>query len=141
MNVAQAVVGCLEKLGVRRAYGLIGTSILDLVDATKDSKIRYVSTRHEQVAVSMADAEGRLTGNPGVAYIHGGAGFLNALVGIGNAYKDSSPLLMITGAVKRRLSGLDSWLEVPQLDVVKPIVKTALRIDRPAQVAKVIGQS
>jgi acetolactate synthase-1/2/3 large subunit len=48
---------------------------------------------------------------------------------------------MITGAVKRRLSGLDSWLEVPQLDIVKPIVKTALRIDRPTQAAKVIGQS
>jgi len=141
MNVAQAVVECLEKLGVRRAYGLIGTSILDLVDATKDTKIRYISTRHEQVAVSMADAEGRLTGNPGIAYIHGGPGFLNSLISVANAYKDSSPLLMIAGAVKRRLSGLDSWLEVPQLDMVKPIVKAALRIDRPAQVGKVIGEA
>jgi acetolactate synthase-1/2/3 large subunit len=141
MNVAQAIVGCLEKLGVKRAYGLIGTSILDLVDATKDTKVRYISTRHEQVAVSMADAEGRLTGNPGVAYIHGGPGFLNSLIGVANAYKDSSPMLMITGAVKRRLSGLDSWLEVPQLEMVKPIMKSALRIDSPGQVGKVIGQS
>ena len=141
MNVGQAVVGCLEEFGVRRAYGLIGTSILDLVDATKDTKIRYISTRHEQVAVSMADAESRLTGHIGVAFIHGGPGFLNALIGVANAYKDSSPLLMITGGVKRRLSGLDSWLEVPQLDIIKPIVKTALRIDRPADAAKVISQA
>ncbi len=141
MNVAHAVVESLEKLRVRRAYGLIGTSILDLVDATKDTKIRYISTRHEQVAVSMADAEGRLTGNPGVAYIHGGPGFLNSLISVANAYKDSSPLFMIAGAVKRRLSGLDSWLEVPQLDMIKPIVKTALRIDRPTQVGRVIGQA
>jgi acetolactate synthase-1/2/3 large subunit len=141
MNVGQAVVECLEKHGVRRAYGLIGTSILDLVDATKDSKIRYISTRHEQVAVSMADAEGRLTGDPGIAYIHGGPGFLNSLISVADAYKDSSPLIMIAGAVKRRLSGLDSWLEVPQLDMIKPIVKTALRIDRPVQVGKVIGEA
>ena len=141
MNVAHAVVERLEELGVRRAYGLIGTSILDLVDATKDTRIRYISTRHEQVAVSMADAEGRLTGNPGIAYIHGGPGFLNSLISVANAYKDSSPLLMIAGAVKRRLSGLDSWLEVPQLEIIKPIVKTALRIDRPAEVGKVIGQA
>ncbi|HXX72172.1 MAG TPA: thiamine pyrophosphate-binding protein [Candidatus Acidoferrales bacterium] len=141
MKVAHAVVECLEKLGVKRAYGLIGTSILDLVDATKDSKIRYISTRHEQVAVSMADAEGRLTGNAGVAYIHGGPGFLNSLISIANAYKDSSPLFMISGAVKRRLAGLDSWLEVPQIDIIKPIVKTALRLDRPSQVGKLIGQA
>jgi acetolactate synthase-1/2/3 large subunit len=141
MNVAHAVVGCLEKFGVRRAYGLIGTSILDLVDATKDTGIRYISTRHEQVAVSMADAEGRLTGSPGIAYIHGGPGFLNSLISVANAYKDSSPLFMIAGAVKRRLSGLDSWLEVPQLDMIKPIVKTALRIDSPGQVGKVMGEA
>jgi acetolactate synthase-1/2/3 large subunit len=141
MNVANAVVVCLEKLGVKRAYGLIGTSILDLIDATKDSKIRYISTRHEQVAVSMADAEGRLTGQPGVAFIHGGPGFLNSLIGVANAYKDSSPLFMIAGAVKRRLAGLDSWLEVPQIDMIKPIVKAALRIDGPAQVGRVISQA
>ena len=64
MNVAQATVASLEQLGVSRAYGLIGTSILDLVDATKDSKIRYISTRHEQVAVSMADGRADLLGTP-----------------------------------------------------------------------------
>ena len=141
MNVAQGIVGCLEQFGVNRAYGLIGTSILDLVDATKDSRIRYISTRHEQVAVSMADAEGRLTGNPVVCFIHGGPGFLNSLIGVANAYKDSSPLLMIAGAVKRRLSGLDSWLEVPQLDMIRPIVKTAFRIDRPSEVSKVMSEA
>ncbi len=141
MNVAQATVACLEQLGVSRAYGLIGTSILDLVDATKESKIRYISTRHEQVAVSMADAEGRLTGNPGVAFIHGGPGFLNSLISVANTYKDSSPLFMIAGAVKRRLSGMNSLLEVPQLDIIKPLVKTALRIDKASETDKLIGQA
>jgi acetolactate synthase-1/2/3 large subunit len=141
MNTAQAIIKSLQQFGVKRVYGLIGTSILDLVDATMDSGIRYISTRHEQVAVSMADAQGRLTGNLGVCFIHGGPGFLNALIGVANAYKDSSPLLMIAGAVKRRLSGLDSWLEVPQLKMIEPIVKKAFRVDRSSDASQVMAEA
>jgi len=141
MNVAEVAVTCLKQLGVKRVYGLIGTTILDFVDALKDSGIRYVSTRHEQVAVSMADAEGRLTGAPGVAAVHGGPGFLNSLISVANAYKDSSPLLLISGAVKRRLAGLDSWLEVPQRDIIRPIVKAVYRIDKPLEAARVVAEA
>jgi acetolactate synthase-1/2/3 large subunit len=141
MNVAQAVVNCLEQLGVKRIYGLIGTSILDFIDALRDSRIRYVSTRHEQVAASMADAEGRLTGKPGVAVVHAGPGFLNALISVAMAYKDSSPMLLIAGAVKRRLAGLDSWLEVPQREIIKPMVKAAFRIDKPSQVTDAVAEA
>jgi acetolactate synthase-1/2/3 large subunit len=141
MNVAEVVVTCLKQLGVKRVYGLIGTSILDFVDALKDSGIRYVSTRHEQVAVSMADAEGRMTGAPGVAAVHAGPGFLNSLISVANAYKDTSPLLLISGAVKRRLAGLDSWLEVPQRDIIRPIVKAVYRIDKPLEAARVIAEA
>ena len=141
MNVAEVVVTCLKQLGVKRVYGLIGTSILDFVDALKDSGIRYVSTRHEQVAVSMADAEGRMTGVPGVAAVHGGPGFLNSLISVANAYKDASPLLLISGAVKRRLAGLDSWLEVPQRDIIRPIVKAVYRIDKPLEAARIVAEA
>ena len=61
MKVSELLVASLEGYGVRRAYGLVGASVLDLMDALSGSGIRYVSTRHEQVAVSMADAEGRVT--------------------------------------------------------------------------------
>ena len=86
MKVSELLVSSMENYGVRRAYGLIGTSVLDLVDALSRSRIRYLSTRHEQVAVSMADAEGRVTGRPGVALVHGGPGFLNSLVSLTNAW-------------------------------------------------------
>jgi len=141
MNVAEVIVVCLRQLGVKRIYGLIGTSILDFIDALKDSGIRYVSTRHEQVAVSMADAEGRMTRTPGVAAVHAGPGFLNSLISVANAYKDTSPLLLISGAVKRRLAGLDSWLEVPQREIIRPIVKATYRIDKPLEAAKIIAEA
>ncbi|MEM4690669.1 MAG: thiamine pyrophosphate-binding protein, partial [Archaeoglobaceae archaeon] len=68
MDVAKAIANALCDLGVRRVYGIIGTSLIDFIDALYDFKqIRYISCRHEQVSASMADAEGRLTGFPGVA--------------------------------------------------------------------------
>lgn len=141
MKVSELVVRSLEEYGVGRVYGLIGTSILDLVDAAKSSRLRYVSTRHEQVAVSMADAEGRIAGRPGVAFVHGGPGFLNSLVSLSNAYKDSSPLLLVAGAVKRRMVGLDSWLEVPQSEMAKSIVKAAFRIERGSDASRMMADA
>jgi len=141
MKVSELLVRSLESFGVKRAYGLVGTSILDLMDAMHGGKIRYVSTRHEQVAVSMADAEGRLTGRPGVAFVHGGPGFLNSLVSVTNAWKDGSPLLLIAGAVKRRMVGMDSWLEVPQGAMVKSVVKGTWRVERGSEAAKAFSEA
>jgi acetolactate synthase-1/2/3 large subunit len=141
MNVAQLTVEKMKHFGVARIYGLIGTSILDLVDAIADSGIRYVSTRHDQAAVSMACAEGKVTGKPGVAIIHGGPGFLNSLTAVAVAYKDSIPSVVISGAVKRRLKGLDSWLEVNQIEMVKNIAKGSFSIQRPNDTERIISDA
>jgi len=143
MSVAHAVAEALKRLGVERVYGLIGTSILDFIDALYDYRdsIRFVTTRHEQVAVSMADAEGRLTGKPGVAVVHVGGGFLNSLVAVGIAYKDSSPLILLSGVVRSRVAGLDSMYEVDQMSMVKPITKAQFRIDQAGGVDEVLSEA
>lgn len=141
MKVSELLVRSLESYGVKRAYGLVGTSVLELMDALYGGKIRYVSTRHEQVAVSMADAEGRVTGNPGVAFVHGGPGFLNSLVSVTNAWKDGSPMLLVAGAVKRRMVGMDSWLEVPQSSMVSSVVKKAWRVERGSDAGKAFAEA
>jgi len=113
MNGGQALVRALLRMGASRVYGIVGTSNIAFVDALYEvrDQIRYISCRHEQVAASMADTEGRLTGKPGVALVHSGPGALNAMISAGNAYKDCSPLMIITGAVKRRLTKSDGMLE------------------------------
>ncbi|HUI86728.1 MAG TPA: thiamine pyrophosphate-binding protein [Nitrososphaerales archaeon] len=141
MNVAQLLVQRLEQFGVRRTYGLIGTSILDLVDVVGGSGLRYLSTRFDQSAASMAVAEGKITGRPGVALLHGGPGCLNAVTAVAVAYKDSVPMMLVAGAVKRRLGGLDSWLEVPQLRLFSEITKGAYRIDRPAEADRIVSEA
>ncbi len=141
MNVAGQIVADLEKHGVSRVYGLIGTSILDFVDALNDSKIHYISTRQDQSAVSMAVGEGKVSNRPGVAAVHGGPGFLNSLTAIAVASKDCVPLIVITGAVKRRMRGLDAWLEVDQKQTAQPLVKSYLRIEKAADANHVIERA
>ena len=141
MKVSELLVRSLESYGVKRAYGLVGTSVLELMDALSSGKVRYVSTRHEQVAVSMADAEGRVTGLPGVALVHGGPGFLNSIVSVANAWKDGSPLLLVAGAVKRRMVGMDSWLEVPQSAMVSSVVKKAWRLERGQDASRAFSEA
>ncbi len=136
LSVGEAAVKCLRDFNVKRIYGLIGTSILDFIDVLYDYKndIRFITTRHEQVAVNMADAEGRLTNKPGVAIVHVGGGFLNSLVSVAMAYKDSSPMILISGAVRNRVAGLNSMYEVDQINIIKPITKAQFRVSQPEDI-------
>ncbi len=138
---AQALAQALLKMGTTRLYGIIGTSNVAFVDALYEvrDRLRYVSCRHEQVAASMADAEGRLTGRPGVVLVHSGPGALNALISAGNAYKDSSPMMIITGAVKRRLVKCDGMLEVDHRRLFAPLCKGTFRVESAAEVPGVFS--
>ena len=138
---AQALARALLKMGTSRLYGIIGTSNVAFVDALYDvrDRLRYVSCRHEQVAASMADAEGRLTGRPGVVLVHSGPGALNSLISAGNAYKDSSPMMIITGAVKRRLVKCDGMLEVDHRRLFAPLCKGTFRVEATAEVPGVFS--
>jgi len=143
MDAAHAVADCLEKFGVKRVYGIIGTSVVDFVDALYDfrEEIRYVSCRHEQVAASMADAEGRLTGFPGVSIVHAAPGTLNAAISVANAYKDGSPMVLISGGAKRKLYGKNTMLEVDQQSVMRPITMATYRVEDAKKVRSVIAEA
>jgi acetolactate synthase-1/2/3 large subunit len=138
---AQALAKALLKMGATRIYGIIGTSNVAFVDALYDvrDQLRYVSCRHEQVAASMADAEGRLTGRPGLVLVHSGPGALNAMISAGNAYKDSSPMMIIAGAVKRRLVKCDGMLEVDHRRLFAPLCKGTFRVESAAEVPGVFA--
>ncbi len=143
MNCAQILIEGIKAMGATRIYGVIGTSNLSFIDALYDhqEEIHYVSCRHEQVAASMADAEGRLTGVPGVALTHSGPGTLNALISMGNAYKDCSPVILLSGAVKRRLKGSDGMLEADHVGIFAPLCKGAFRIGDAGQASAVLSKA
>jgi acetolactate synthase-1/2/3 large subunit len=138
---AQALAAALLKMGATKLYGIIGTSNVAFVDALYDvrDRLRYVSCRHEQVAASMADAEGRLTGRPGVVLVHSGPGALNTMISAGNARKDCSPMMIITGAVKRRLVKSDGMLELDHRRLFAPLCKGTFRVESAAEMPGVFS--
>lgn len=143
MKGSQILAKCLIEMGCKNVYGIIGTSVMGFVDALYSvrDKIRYISCRHEQVAASMADAEGRLTQKPGVVLTHSGPGTLNTLISLANSYKDSSPLILITGAVKRRLKGKDGMLEIDHLKIFSSICKGVYRVDETAKIPEIFSSA
>lgn len=140
---ADALTACLERLGVRRVYGVIGTSIVGFLDGLYEARerIRYVSCRHEQVAGSMADAEGRLTRRPGVVALHSGPGALNAMISLANAAKDCSPMVAIAGSIKRKLAGCDGMLELDHLRVFRPLCRATFRMESVRDVPSIVSQA
>lgn len=89
----------------------------------KKKTINLIDTRHEQAAVFMAEAYGKLTRKPGVAMVTAGPGFTNALTGIASASISNTPLVLISGAV-----GLDNkekldLQDMPQAPIIAPMVK------------------
>lgn len=91
------VVKMLESLGVTHVFGVVGGQTLAITDAIIDTdSIEFVHTRHENAAAVMADAYGRLTGRPAVAISTTGPGATNLLTGVGGAFRDSSPAIILT---------------------------------------------
>lgn len=140
---AQTLAACLEAAQIKRIYGIVGTSNIAFVNALYDKRdtIRYISTRHEQVAASMADTEGRLTGKPGVCLVHSGPGALNATISAANAYKDCSPLIIISGAVRPTLKGTNGLIETDHCRVFEPLCKRTFRVEDAADIPAVFSSA
>jgi 5-guanidino-2-oxopentanoate decarboxylase len=88
----------LAAYGVDTVFGMAGTMTLELYRGIARTGIRHVQCRNEQGASLMADGYARSTGKPGVCTIIGGPGVTNAATGIAQAYCDSQPMLVLSGA-------------------------------------------
>jgi acetolactate synthase I/II/III large subunit len=97
INAAELLVRCLENEGVEYVFGIPGEENIHIMDALAQSRIRFVTTRHEQGAAFMADVYGRLTGRAGVCLATLGPGATNLITGVADANMDRAPLVAIAG--------------------------------------------
>jgi len=95
VNVAQAVGASLVRLGVRTAFGVVGSGNFHVANALSAEGARFVAARHEGGAAVMADAYARVTGDLGVLCVHQGPGLTNAMTGITEAAKSHTPMLIL----------------------------------------------
>ena len=101
MNAAEAVGRTLASLGVRDAFGVLGSGNFVATQALHAAGAAFHHARHEGGAISMADGYARVSGRVGVCSVHQGPGFTNALTGLTEAAKSRTPLLVLAGEAPR----------------------------------------
>lgn len=124
------LVDQLKIQGCDRIFTVPGESFLAALDALHDTpEIETVICRQEGGVAYMADADGKMTGRPGVAFVTRGPGATNASAGVHVAYQDSTPMLLFIGDVARCDRDREGFQEVDFPAFFAPIAKWAARID------------
>ncbi len=137
----------LERLGVEVIFGLCGHTIIGFLDALEKSRIRYISTRHEQVAAHAADGYARASGKVGVLLTHLGPGLTNAATGVANAALDSIPMVVIAGDIPSYYYGRHPHQEVnlhqdaDQFQIFRPFCKRVYRVDNVADLPRIVERA
>jgi acetolactate synthase-1/2/3 large subunit len=134
----QLAAEALVQKEVDTIFTLSGGHITPIYQYLENTPITLFDTRHEQAAVFMAEAWGRMTRKPGVAMVTAGPGFTNALTGVANARFANTPLVLISGCV-----GIDcieklDLQDMRQRPVIEPMVKKALICHKPERIPEFI---
>ena len=144
---AYQIAEYLEEIGVEVIFGLCGHTVIAMLDAIGKSRIRFVTTRHEQAAAHAADGYARATGKPGVVLSHLGPGLTNAATGVANAALDSIPMVVIAGDVQSYFHGRHPHQEVnlhhdaSQLEIYRPFCKRVYRVDRVEDLPRILERA
>lgn len=140
-TTAELVVECLENEGVKYIFGIPGEENLALINALKESPIKFITTRHEQGAAFMADVYGRLTGRPGVCLSTLGPGATNLMTGVADANLDGAPLVAITGQVGTDRMHIESHQNLDLVAMFAPVTKWNKQIVRPDTAAEIVRKA
>lgn len=141
IKLSDYVFQFISELNVKHVFLLPGGGCMHLVDSLgKRSDLEYICCLHEQAAAIAAEAYGQYTNNIGVALVTTGPGSTNAITGVAGAWIDSTPVLVISGQVKR--SDMIGETDVRQMgnqeieivSIVKPITKYAVTILEPESI-------
>ena len=146
-QIANLLVKYLEARGVEYVFGLCGHTNIAVLAAIEKSKIRFVNTRHEQVAAHAADGYARAKNQTAVLLSHLGPGLTNAATGVANAALDSVPMVVIAGDIPSHYYGKHPHQEVnmhsdaAQYEIYRPFVKRAWRVDQPHLFPEIIEKA
>jgi acetolactate synthase-1/2/3 large subunit len=142
LSGGQLVVASLRAHGVRMAFSVAGESYLEVLDALYDApEIRLVTCRQEGGAAFMAEAYGKLTGEPGILLVTRGPGACNASIGVHTAFQDSTPMVVLVGQVARHQIDREAFQEVDFRKMYAPLAKWVTQIDMAERVPELMNQA
>ena len=137
------LVDSLSANQAKHIFIVPGESFLGALDAFLDRKdeIKIVNARHEAGASNMAEAYGKLTGEPGLAYVTRGPGACHASVGVHIAFQDSTPMVLIVGDVSKKFRDREAFQEVDFRSFFRPISKWVAEINDPDRVPEYVNRA
>src|SRR3954447_13614354 len=128
--------------GCDRIFTVPGESFLSVLDALHDTKeIDTIVCRQEGGVAYMADADGKMTGRPGVAFVTRGPGATNASGGVHVAFQDSAPMILFVGDVARGDRDREGFQEIDFPAFFGPIAKWAARIDDARRIPEYVARA
>jgi acetolactate synthase I/II/III large subunit len=136
------LVDQLRLQGCDRLFTVPGESFLAVLDALHDKpEIETVVCRQEGGVAYMAEADGKLTGRPGIAFVTRGPGATNASAGVHVAFQDSTPMILFVGDLDRRDKDREGFQEIDFPAFFGPISKWAARIDDPRRIPEYVSRA
>jgi acetolactate synthase-1/2/3 large subunit len=131
----------LQRQGVSHVFCIPGESYLAALDALHDSLIQVTICRQESGAAMMAEAQGKLTGRPGICFVTRGPRATNASTGVHIAHQDSTPMILFVGQVARGIRGREAFQELDCRAVFGSMTKWTTEIDIPERIPEIISRA
>ena len=136
------VAGLLAQ-GATLAFGVPGESYLSVLDAMYGvrDRFRFIVCRQEGGAAYMAEACGKMTGRPGLAFVTRGPGAANAAIGIHTAAQDSTPMIVFVGQVGGDMTDREAFQEIDYRRMYGSVAKWAAQVDRAERLPEYVAHA
>ncbi len=142
LNGGQLLVQELLTHGVNHVFCVPGESYLAVLDALHDTpQIAVTVCRQEGGSAMMAEAQGKLTGRPGICMVTRGPGATNASAGIHIAMQDSTPMILFVGQIERGMREREAFQEVDYRAVFGKLAKWVTEIDAVARIPELVSRA
>lgn len=139
---ADLLVTCLGAEGVTTVAGVPGTTVMEVLDSlSRQSRIRFITVRHEQVAGFIADGISRGGAAPGVALVSRGPGAANAAIAVQNAYDESVPMVLLVGQVPGSITDRRAFEEMDVVATFRPMSKWAIEVHDVARLPELVQRA
>ncbi|KDB68119.1 thiamine pyrophosphate-binding protein, partial [Bordetella bronchiseptica] len=135
------LVDQLAAHGVKHVFCVPGESYLAVLDGLHDASIEVTVCRQEGGAAMMADAHGKLTGEPGICMVTRGPGASNALAGVHIAKQDSTPMILFVGQIERGMREREAFQEMDYRAVFGTQAKWVTEIDQVERIPELISRA
>jgi len=135
------LVEILENQKVERVFCVPGESYLSVMNGLQDTSIETVLCKHEGAASIMAEADGKLTGRPGIAFVTRGPGATNAAAGIHIAQQDSTPMVLFVGQIGKEMYGRDAFQEVDYQQFFGGMAKLVFEVQQADRLPEIVSRA